>query len=130
MLKLVKKPDHKLVIFLLCGALLPHYAVGQTAQAGISGTVQDPSGRSIPEASVEAQQQETGWDRKTQTNAAGTYSITGLPIGTYRIRVSRPGFGTLESTGIPLLVGQERTLNFRLSLTAQAVKVEVTSSIS
>jgi hypothetical protein len=121
-----------LVLFVLLAgwtiASMP--ASAQTAQTGLSGTIVDPSGRGVPQATVELQQHETTWRRTTQTGPAGTYSISGLPIGTYAVRVSHPAFSISESKGIQLLVGQERTLDFKLQLTGSAVQVEVVSSVS
>ena len=102
-------------ILIFSGAVARFSAIAQTAQAAISGTVRDPDGRAVPEATIEVRQLQTGWTRRTQTGSAGTYSITELPIGSYLVSVSHPGFGRSQAN-VELLVGQERTLNFELLL--------------
>jgi carboxypeptidase family protein/TonB-dependent receptor-like protein len=116
-------------ILIFSGAVAQFCAIAQTAQAAVSGTVRDPDGRAVPETTIEVRQPQTGWIRRTQTGSAGTYSITELPIGSYSVSVSHPGFGTSQAN-VELLVGQERTLDFGLLLAGHAVQVNVTSSVS
>ena len=58
----------------------------------IVGSVTDPSGAVVPEAMAEVREASAGKTRRASANAAGQFSLTGLPAGDYEVRVSSPGF--------------------------------------
>jgi hypothetical protein len=97
----------------------------QIDRANLTGTVTDASGAVVPHASVLAASRDTGLSRQVDTGSAGTYSITGLPIGTYDLTFSRQGFRGFEITGIQLLVGQTRTVDAALEIGAVSSHVDV-----
>jgi hypothetical protein len=119
---------YTLVVASFC--FIPLSGVAQQPLASISGTVEDQAGLSVAGARVEIQQQDTRWTRMTQTESTGTYSLANLPIGPYHVKVFYPGFRASNATNIRLLVGQERILHFKLSVTGRTEQVLVTSSIS
>lgn len=125
-----KRINRTFVFLPVFAAVCAAPSISQTALASLSGSVADQSGLGVPEAVVELQQQDTQWVRSTRTGSAGTYSITGLPIGTYRVRISYAGFRPTEPISVRLLVGQERTLNVELALNGRAEQIGVTSSVS
>ena len=62
--------------------------------ATILGTVKDPSGSAVPEATVTARNIGTAEVRTTVTEADGNYRIPALPIGNYEVRIEKAGFTT------------------------------------
>src|SRR5439155_18430833 len=72
------------------------------ATAQISGTVTDQSGAVLPGVELTATQTETGVQRSAVTNETGSYVLTNLPIGPYRLEAALPGFRTFAQTGIVL----------------------------
>ena len=94
-----RSPLPCLLAIVAAGFLLCATARGQET-ASISGSVTDPSGAVIPNASVTLTQQETGTTQKTTTNGDGLYSLPGLPVGHYTLSVKAPGFSSYEQTGI------------------------------
>ena len=58
------------------------------ATAQINGTVTDPSGGVLPGATVTAIQTDTGFRREVVTDATGSFTLTNLPIGPYRLEVT------------------------------------------
>jgi len=70
--------------------------------AQIQGTVLDSTGSAVPGADVKATQTQTGAVRNVTSGADGTYVLSNLPIGPYRIEVSKQGFTTYVQTGITL----------------------------
>ncbi len=70
-------------------------AFRQSTTASMLGVVHDPSGAVIPNAEVTATDTQTTLSRTTQTDGAGSYLITNLPIGQYQLRVVAPGFRRL-----------------------------------
>ena len=59
----------------------------------ISGTVFDPSGARVPQASVSISNKTTGAKDSAETNDTGEFSFTGLNPGTYTLSVTKSGFG-------------------------------------
>ena len=78
-----------LLALILCAATI---ASAQTFRGGIQGTVTDPNGAVIPGADVTITNPDTGLTRTTHTDETGSYSVSELPIGTYRVLVKKSGF--------------------------------------
>src|SRR5262245_35305187 len=85
---------------LSCATVLAQAA--STAQ--IDGLVRDQTGAILPGAEISVTQTDTGLSRSTLTNETGTYVLTNLPTGPYRLEVSLPGFRTYVQSGIVLQV--------------------------
>ena len=85
------------------------------ATAQIQGSVQDPSGSAVPGADIKATQTATGAVRTATTGADGRYVLPNLPIGPYRVEVTKTGFATFAQTGIVLQVNN----NIQIKLTFQ-----------
>ena len=75
---------------------------GQVDRANVDGTVTDSSRAVVADAHVEVVSRETGLRRAVVTGPTGTDSITGLPIGSYDLTISRSGFRNVDVTGIQL----------------------------
>ena len=58
-------------------------AFPQTDTATITGVITDSSSAGVPGVSVEAANQATGLKYRSETNKAGVYVVTALPIGVY-----------------------------------------------
>ena len=73
----------------------------------LSGTVVDVSGAAIARATMMVRSANGTVERLTQSESDGSFNISGLPAGDYRLIVSSPGFETKEmpftigTTGIP-----------------------------
>ena len=94
-----------LLLFVLGFTVGSAYAVDVNAR--IKGTVTDPSGAVVPGAAVTATNTATGVKYPTKANASGDYLFPQLPVGTYSIAVSAPGFKAFAATGITLTIDQE-----------------------
>jgi hypothetical protein len=60
--------------------------------SGISGTITDPSGATVPGASITLRQPAGTFSRDARTDMAGQFRLTGLPAGRYELQISAPGF--------------------------------------
>src|SRR3989442_7113422 len=67
----------------------------QTESATMSGTVMDRSGAVVAGAKIEVTNSDTNVRAATTTNRSGTYVITGLRPGRYRMAVSKEGFRSI-----------------------------------
>src|SRR2546422_7476977 len=114
------------VALMLVFSLPPSY--GQIVNATLSGTITDPTGAAIPEASVTATKVATGAATKTTTDGAGNYSLPSLPPGTYKLTVEKTGFKATVLSGIQLLVNQQAVVNAQLQVGQVTTAIEVSSA--
>jgi carboxypeptidase family protein len=104
---------------LTCGALWAQV----TAQ--ISGTVKDASGAVLPGVEVTATQTATGLVRTAVSNETGSYILSNLPVGPYKLEAALAGFRTFVQTGIVLQVDANPVLNITLEVGQVSETVEV-----
>jgi len=65
---------------------------------------------------VTATQTATGLERSIVTNETGSYVLTNLPVGPYKLEASLPGFHAFAQTGIVLQVGSNPVINIGLEV--------------
>jgi carboxypeptidase family protein len=95
------------------------------ATAQIGGTVKDQSGAVLPGVEVTATQTDTGIARTTVTNETGSYALTNLATGPYRVEATLPGFRTFVQTGIVLQVNSNPVINPILEVGQVSEQIEV-----
>ena len=86
------------------------------ATAELNGRVTDESGAVLPGVTVTVTQTDTGFTRTIASEANGTWVITNLPTGPYRLEISLQGFKSHVQTGIVLQVGASPTINVSLAV--------------
>src|ERR1700677_4116014 len=91
----------------------------------IKGTVHDPSGLAIPDAAVKVTQTDTGAVRTAATGADGAYVLPNLPIGPYRLEVSKDGFAPYRQDGIVLQVDSNPTIDVAVKVGSVSEQVVV-----
>src|SRR3954463_8282232 len=106
------------LLVILVGVLgAPKYAVAQIGGSGsINGTIFDPTGAVVPNATVVAKNVATGVETTRQTTDAGLYVISPLPPGEYTITVTVTGFQTLIQEKIIVDALSNVGLNLTLKL--------------
>jgi hypothetical protein len=62
----------------------------------VSGVVEDPQHRPVPQADITLRAQLSSWREQAQTDADGKFSFATVPAGEYTISVTRRGFQTAE----------------------------------
>jgi hypothetical protein len=110
-------------LLLLILSLCPLALYAQTAEVG--GAVQDPSGATIPKASVEFRNQQTGIRLQANTNKEGHYHVSGISPGAYDATVQAQGFKTLTRTNVIFNVGDKTQIDFRMQLGSESQTVNV-----
>lgn len=113
-------------VALLCAGLLTLSFSAFAQEATIVGTVVDPSGSVVPNATISATDTETNQTRTTKSNDVGQYTFPALHIGTYNVKAQASGFKTAEQAGVVLNVAARERVDFKLQLgaTQQSVTVE------
>lgn len=94
--------------------------------SGLQGTVEDPSGRVIPGATVIILRISTGVAQSTTTASQGEYRFVSLPPGEYQVTVKAAGFNTQKST-VTLQTEQTMDLAIKLSVAGNTQTVQISS---
>jgi len=125
-------------VFMLLLALSPVTQLrAQVAGGTLSGTVTDPSGSAVPNATIDIKALSTGVTRTVTSDSAGLYAAPNLLPGAYEVTSSASGFSKAVLTGITVTVGGQQELNIKLQIgqvsqtveiTAQAPQIQLTSS--
>ena len=108
--------------------ILTHASAWAQATAQMSGTVRDESGGVLPGVTVTATQTDTGFSRTVVTETSGSYVLTNLPTGPYRLEASLQGCRTFVQTGIVLQVGGSPVINVVLGVGTLEESVTVQSA--
>ncbi len=112
----------QIVIFALF--LTPSLCFG----AEFFGAILDPSGRAVPQATIEAEDQATMVRHSAASDARGEYRILGLPAGQYVLTVEQPGFRTHRQSGITLRLGDRTEVDVKLELGRPSQTIDVTAA--
>ena len=119
-----------LPVVLLLYLLSTSQARAQVGGGALTGSVSDQADAAVPGAVVSATALATNLIRTTVAGGDGTYSITGLAPGVYRVRVELTGFRPLVREGIQLRTGETLRLDLRLEVGGVAEAVTVTGDAS
>ncbi|HEX3094457.1 MAG TPA: TonB-dependent receptor, partial [Candidatus Angelobacter sp.] len=119
---------HLLRVF-LAGLLLTGmvYAQGVGASGDIRGTVTDPSGAVVTNATVTATDVAKGIKHTVATDNNGQYRLTGLQPAAYSVSVSKSGFQSELAKNVVVNIGQTSTVDFPMKVSQVSEQVEVTA---
>jgi hypothetical protein len=108
------------------GCLLVLYSVSAFSQSQttgrISGTVNDQHGARIVGAEVTVTSLATAEERKVGTDAEGSYAVSLLAPGTYRVNVTAGGFNVALFDSVRVVITETTTVNAELTVTGIAVE--------
>ena len=104
-------------------AAAPGFAQGTTGS--LAGIVTDQQSAAVPGAAVSAHNTATGLQRSTTTDTNGSFTIHGLPVGAYEVKVELAGFAPVTRQGVAVNVGATNALDLRLRLAGQSEEVTV-----
>src|SRR2546423_14728826 len=127
MLKKVPPFFARLVVLCLCLAFLTANAFAQSeaTTGNIEGRVLDPNGAVIPNATVTAKNQATGFERTATTDGDGNYRIILLPPGSYTVNVKASGFSMRPITDVQVTVGGRTPLEIPLAISGAQEQIDV-----
>lgn len=94
--------------------------------ASITGTVTDPTGAVIPNATVILTNTATEHQQKSQANTDGIYIFGNLGVGSYSLSISAKGFTRTTIGGITVNAGQtvQENVSLKIGSTAQTITVQ------
>ena len=103
-------------------------AVAQTTSGDLAGTIYDPTGATIPGATIVAKNEATGVEYNTKSTSTGEYHISNLPAGSYTITVTAAGFNQAQVKAAQVTLNQIATNNVTLGVAAATQTVEVSAA--
>jgi len=115
------------VALILALTALPAALFGQAnaVDAAVNGYITDSSGRAIVGAQANLTNMATGIAQTAGTDNNGYYRFPLVPVGTYRLTISAPGFQQKIQEGIKLNVGQEARMDASLAVGSDTQTVQV-----
>src|SRR5262245_23064424 len=116
------------VAAVLGGVLILSATAGaQAASATLSGSVVDESAAVVPDVRLTVVNLATGLQRSTVAGSHGTFVVSLLPPGRYRLTAQRDGFVTTEIPDIVLNVGDVADVTLLLRVARLDTSVVVTA---
>jgi len=109
-------------------------AIGAWAQGGstssVRGLVTDPSGAVLAGATIDLTQSATSLSRSTITDATGQFVIANLPLHSYHLVISAPGFAPISQiVDLHSAVGANLKLTMQVAANATTVTVEASGDL-
>ena len=101
-------------------------AIAQQGTSEIGGRVTDAQGGVLPGVAIVVTNEDTGTFREVITNEDGSYFVSQMIPGVYRVSARLEGFKGLERRGISVTVGVTTTLNLTLEVGGVAETITVT----
>lgn len=113
--------------FASLAAWTPSASGRQNAVAEVIGRIVDAQDHAIAGATVKLIEVQKNVSHEAPSDSEGRYTLPNLPVGPYRLEVSKDGFKTYVQTGIILQVNDNIQLNAKLDLGAVTQTVEVSA---
>ena len=92
---------------------------------GLTGVIRDQNGGVLPGVTVSLTEQGSGRTIVTVSDGKGTYRALELEPGRYRLRMSLPGFASLEQPAVVILLGRTIELDATLAIAGVTETVHV-----
>jgi hypothetical protein len=126
-MKLKKLITGMLALLVVALLVAPSLMAQSLVSGDVAGTVTDPSGAVVPNATVTLKNNATGASHTTTSTSSGAYRFSLLPPGTYTVSAVAQGFSKAEET-TAVNVGQATIANLKLAVGSSSQTVEVTSA--
>ncbi len=130
--KTSRRRIHPTLLFLglsICLAFVvgaPSSFAQTTGSATLRGTVKDPQGAVVPDATVTLVNERTKEERQDKTSGEGGYVFSALTPGAYTLKVEAPGFKTAEQTNVMVETASTRAVDIDMEVGQASETVTVT----
>lgn len=104
------------------------YAQGETTSA-IVGTVTDPSGAAIVDATVTIINRENGSQRSVKSDEAGRFNFPQLKPGPYTVKVEAVNFEPQQNESAFAGLGRRQTVGFTMKLASASQELDVRAEV-
>lgn len=114
-----------------CAALLVLPAAllfSQFESGTVLGTINDPSGAAVANATVTLKNTKTGVDVETKTDASGNYTFVNARLGSYKVHVEAAGFQSADTDSFDLNINARQRIDLALQVGTSTQTVTVTDA--
>lgn len=111
---------------LIMMSLAPLSFAAQEPTGGIEGTVSDPQGAVVPNATIAIRNTATNSTRTVSAGDDGHYKAVSLVPGSYEVKITAQGFKSQVATGVNVEVGRTTPLDVKLEIGGSSETVTVT----
>lgn len=94
----------------------------------VLGTIHDPSGAPVPNATVTLEDKRNGVNFTSTTGGGGDYEFVNEHPGTYQVKVTAPGFQTAVAASFELQVNARQRVDLTLQIGQASQSVTVTEA--
>ncbi len=115
-------------LIFICAATLTSLAQADVSSATVKGTVTDPQGAAVPNATVTVKDLDQGAIRTAATDSSGEFQVRLVRPGLHDITVEARGFAQYLLKDIQLTVGQTATFEIKLQVAGVRTEMVVTTS--
>jgi hypothetical protein len=106
------------------------YAYAQSNSASLNGTVLDPSGAVVANATIEIHNPVSHFDRSTITDSAGRFSFPNVPFNPYHLSVTGAGFTAYaQDVELRSAVPLDIKINLQVAGSSESVTVEASGAV-
>jgi hypothetical protein len=101
------------------------YAYAQSNSTALNGTVLDPSGAAVANATVEIHNPISHFDRSTTTDSSGRFSFPNVPFNPYHLSVTGTGFTAYaQDVDVRSAVPLDIKINLQVAGSSESVTVQ------
>lgn len=116
-------------VLFIAAAVLSAWGQADANKAQLFGTVFDPNGAVVPNATIKVTNINTGLSREAQSGGEGQYRFVQLDPGAYEITAQAQGFAENRLTGITLNVGAAIGVDIRLQVQSTTTTINVSETL-
>jgi hypothetical protein len=106
----------RILLIVMGTVVLATASFAQIDTGSIVGSVRDPSGAAIPDATITTKNKATNVSLTTVSNSVGEYQFIALHPGTYTVSATATGFGTKTVDNLEIHVQSRPSIDFTLQL--------------
>ena len=113
-------------------SLITTLSVAQSAgnSGSINGTVEDPTGAVVPNATVEIRNPVSGYERSVTTDTSGKFSFANIPYNPYHLTATAAGFAShVQDVDVRSSVPVNVAINLKVEGSSTVVTVESGSDL-
>jgi hypothetical protein len=107
--------------------ILPVASHAQAVYGSITGTVTDPTGAAIPNATITVTDEEKGTSVSATSNGSGEFTIEHMIVDKYDLKIDAAGFKGYEAKGIQVYVDTSAKVTAQLQVGTTSQTVEVSA---
>jgi len=113
-----------------CLLMVAATGLGQSINGRIVGTITDPNGAVVPNATVNTINEGTGAKRSVKADESGFYVIPELPVGFYTVEIAGSSFAPFTRKNVKVDVGGETRVDVGLTAQGVSATIDITTDSS